>query len=134
MILDYIEKEAEFSPLMRIYGSDTEQLINLRVKLDEMIAQRLPIKLTQLFDIVSRDILDVECQISIKDIGMEKIADRKFRWSLTEDSWSIVSELIESVLESDRPCFQWVAGEEARFGLDLSVISVLILNKADGTW
>jgi hypothetical protein len=73
--------------------------------------------------------------VSALDEGVSQSTPSDFRWGLTRETWDLAAGLAEPFAITPRTdTFQWLAGGEAQYGLNVGSIAVLISYSADGRW
>lgn len=137
MRIEYLDEGAVDCPLIRIYSAEPQsffQLVRLFRELYCGMVQHIAVHEIPGFEAVGGCTLTVA--VGQRDEGVHRRdSGQDFEWVLTPSSWETVADLIEPFsTPRDIHIHQWLAGKEARFGLDDSEISVLISNSKDGRW
>jgi hypothetical protein len=136
MRIDVIEQGAAECPLIRIFGRDESGILELRDAIrslrvgtvDKVAIHELPAyqagSTTSLFASVAK-----------VDAGVRKLNSLGYAWTVTPKTWAIVEDLIDGVLPlTEKDVHQWLAGGEARYGLEESAIAVLLSVSEKGVW
>src|SRR5262245_51700855 len=121
MKIEYIKDGTSDSPLIRIYGADPKgfsRLTYLFRSLFHCDVSHAAIQELPGFEVVGNCTLTAI--IGKQDKGVQRHgSEQDFTWILTPSSWETVADLTEPFRESQDIHFhQWLAGKEARFGLD----------------
>lgn len=139
MKMEYIQDGSSDCPLIRIFGTEPQgfsQLVRLFRELSSDTVLHVAVHKLPDFETVGGCTLTVA--VGQRDEGVRQLGSgQDFEWVLTPSRWETVADLTEPFSISkprDSHIHQWLAGKEARFGLDDSEISVLISNSKDGRW
>ena len=137
MDLDFLEEGSRDCPLIRIYGTDYDDHCRLTRAIADIAAgtvQRLPIQ--ELPGFGADPNFELILRTAAKDEGVSRHGQSlHFVWALTPGKWRIVEGLARPLADFEiEGCYQWLAGPEARYGLDVGSVSVLLSNSHDGHW
>ncbi len=136
MKIEFLEEGSADCPLIRIYGTDPAEfssLLNAVKELASAEGKNCSVHELPGFHTVSNYTLSIIS--SSKDKGVRRISGTSFVWVLTPAKWLLVAGLIEPFALSPRDeTYQWLSGNEARHGLNLASISVLLSCSRDGHW
>jgi hypothetical protein len=137
MKMEYLHTGSDDCPLIRIYGTDTVEFATLRDALVRLA--RGEVRATNLNELAifgRNDTLSLKCALSGRNEGVARVGRAcDFDWQLTRESWEIVSGLVDPfTTASDFPCYQWLTGREAAYGLDVGTIGVLLSFSITGEW
>ena len=136
MEIEFLGKDSEDCPLIRIYGTDTAHFSSLH---DEVLSLAQAAKRECLVNRIPGFYPVSGCTLAMfssHDEGVQQMGrELKFSWTLSPIKWSIVAGLIEPFRYGpSEGTYQWLSGREARYGLDLPSISVLLSYSDDGRW
>jgi hypothetical protein len=137
MNVEFLEEGAEDCPLIRIYGTNSAEfaaLGNLAAQLGS--GQTSSYSISDLPGFRVLDGLKLTLVSSTENEGIRRHSiGTDFLWSLAPPAWRIVAGLTEPfVQDSCAGMFQWLTGHEARYGLDVGDISVLLIASQNGVW
>ena len=137
MNLDFLEEGSPDCPLIRIYGTDHDdhrRLIRAIAALAAGTVERLPIQ--ELPGFGADPNFELILSIAANDEGVSRHGQSlHFIWALTSAKWHIVEGLARPLADCESAgAYQWLAGPEARYGLDVGSASVLLSNTHDGHW
>lgn len=137
MQIDYLKAGATDCPLIRIYGrnaSTIKEFHHILIALCGGTVTAVDIHRLAGFQMNG-------CLLSLvagaADQGVRQIsAKHEFVWTLTPARWCTVAGFVEPFTIADPPIqiHQWLAGKEARKGLERSEIAVVLSNSDDGSW
>lgn len=136
MRVEYLHSGSPDCPLIRIFGTE-------RAEFDELLAivralaegQCLAVDLLNRPNFVGAEVDSFKLERARTSGGVMREDRREFRWRNTATDWTLVAGFLEPFSHSARTgAFQWLAGPEAREGLEQSSISVLLSNSNVGTW
>jgi hypothetical protein len=134
--VEYLENGSPDCPLIRIYGTDKAEFSALRDVSRQLAGGKgtaLSVNDTPGFYSVGG--CELEMVSSSRDAGVKQVGKARFIWELTPSSWSVVAGLIEPFTRDlTGEGHQWLSGKEARYGLAIGVIAVLISNSPQGRW
>ena len=137
MQLEFLETGAADCPLLRIYGTGAAGFRSLHFAVRQLAAQDgATCALDQLPEVHAVAGCALMMIASSVNAGVCRTgATSSFEWRLKPAKWSVVAGLIEPFARGlNGGTHQWLAGKEARFGLDLGTVAVLISNSDDGRW
>jgi hypothetical protein len=135
MKIEYLADGSADCPLIRIYGDDPIPVQGLHSAIlrlalgrgDTVVVQKLPG-----FQPVHR------CALVLSTGAQEGIVqstEGEFFWSLQSARWTLVAGLVEPFcVPAPAHSHQWLCGKEARYGLDVCRIGVVLTNNPDGSW
>ena len=137
MKIEFLEDGSDDCPLIRVYGTDPAEFSSFHGTAQHLAQMESGSSLLQEltgFRGVSG------CTLTLlsgaRDIGVSRIGTSlNFEWTLTSGKWLLVAGLIEPFLIMRREgAHQWLCGREARYGLDIGGIAILIVNSRSGIW
>lgn len=137
MRIEYLHEGSPNCPLLRFYGNDLQDFSILRQRFKELGSGALPhVGIHDLPGFQAIRGCTLTAKVGQKNEGVSQVGPgQDFEWVLTRDSWETVRELTEPFLELRKAhLHQWLAGKDARFGLEDSRISILLSNSEDGRW
>jgi hypothetical protein len=137
MKIEYLAEGSKDCPLIRIYGGDASAFNTLKgavLGLSRGAAIRVALDEALGFDRVNDCCLTLA--VGPRDEGVcLSSPPAHFLWTLTRQKWHTVAGYIEPFTRQvDNTAYQWLCGREAREGLDVSDIGVLISRSAIGQW
>jgi hypothetical protein len=135
--IEFIERGAEQCPFIRIFGRDVEAIETLRDSARGLAAGALnDVAIHALPRYQSVGAVTFVARVSERDIGITRHQlSHSFEWSLSGDGWTLVKGLIDGLLPlKPRDAYQWLAGGEARYGLEESEIGLLLSASHSGAW
>jgi hypothetical protein len=135
--IDFLEEGSEDCPLIRLYGVEASQFAILHeaiLSLATGAQEECPLHEVPGFRALSG--CKLKLLLSSADAGIRRIGrNLDFEWRLTPTRWFVVAGLVEPFAQRvDQGSSQWLSGKEARHGLDLGDISVLLSCSVDGRW
>jgi hypothetical protein len=137
MKIEFLEGGSPDCPLVRIYGTERAGFAAFH-ELVRLVARGTgggcsTIELADL-TAISDCVLDLE--ISPTDMGVRRGQEhQRFFWMMTPKAWSIVAGLVHPFAKESVPgTHQWLCGPEARYGLEVGSISILLSCSNDGSW
>lgn len=137
MQLEFLATGSINCPLIRIYGTDPAGFRSLQLTVQQLaIQESITCALHELPEIRAVAGCGLTMIASSANAGIRRIgAASRFEWELVPAKWSVVAGLIEPFARGlTNEAHQWLAGKEARFGLDVGTVSVLVSNSDDGRW
>jgi len=136
MKLDYIGDGEREIALLRIFGSAKESWIALSLLLEKLISgQMSEVALHKQSDVIDEHTCGLTIRVADIDRGIvPPSTPLQFELRLTKESLTTARELIDSLATSNDAGYQWLCGEEARFGLPTSHIGLLISTDKSGRW
>lgn len=136
MKIEYLKEGSADCPLIRIYDFNANAIgVLYRLIIGLCDSKRKLIELTEI-----EGIYQIGCSLSlavgVDDKGVKSTSSpTTFMWTLAPETWCTVAGLIEPFrVPSEGEVHQWLAGYEARYGLEDSHIGVVLTNSADGRW
>jgi len=127
--------ELDEDPLIRLYATQQQAFATLHREVKRLASGTLPFcRLHEhaAFE-MSGDLYLV--LMAGEDRGAHRLDDQKFSWELTPARWSLVAGLIEPFAHNPREgTFQWLAGPDASYGLNIGDTAVLLSCSAQGRW
>src|SRR5215475_9925952 len=125
MHIEFLEEGAEDCPLIRIFGTRPQEFADLLHVFSKLSGGLREVEVHKIPGVQS------DCSLraisASEDKGVERVAGNDFVWSLTPAKWLVVEGLTEPFTESSLSgAHQWLSGPEARFGLNISNISVVL--------
>jgi len=135
MNVEFLGDAFEGEPLVRIYGTaNVEFSFFHREILKLSNASALSCSIDKIPGFCSVAGCGLTAVSSSQDLGVEqREGNLSFVWALTPARWSIAAGLIEPFLHNGGG-HQWLAGSEARYGLEVGSILILISHSKDGCW
>lgn len=130
--IDYLKEGAPDCPLIRIYGSKEpiSELLGSVQELCERAAASVAVHDLPGFRASDCSLL---FRAGDRDEGIFQIGPEEFSWTLTPSAWCKIARVIEPFAEPlPGHSHQWLAGNEARWGLGDSQIALLL--STDGRW
>jgi hypothetical protein len=135
MQVDYVD-DTNDGPIIRFYGTKSDEfraLLNSTLALASGALMRLPI--SSALGLNFSGSIEVYLVCEQMNRGVIDNGDNTFDWILESGRWSDVAAFIEPLCQEDRgERYQWVTGAEARRGLDIGNISVLVSHSEYGNW
>ena len=137
MKIEYLPKGSMDCPLIRIYYSETSAIRCFHRLIAKFCNGEL--KSAALHELPGFQLNDcLLClTVGVEDQGVQQISSAPaFTWVLTPARWCRIAELIEpfTTAAPNIHIHQWLAGREARQGLERSPIAVVLSNSDDGRW
>ena len=135
MQIDFLEEGSEDCPLIRLYGVEPSQFATLHEAILRLVTGAQEECL--LHDVPGfRALCKLKLISASSDAGVRRIGQNPdFAWRLTPALWFVVAGLVEPFAQRvDQGSYQWLSGKEARHGLELGDISVLLSCSVDGSW
>ena len=134
--IEFLETGSADCPLVRIYGTEADEFAALLDVLRNVATAED--KSTTLHDLPRFNAVS-GCQLRIaassQDIGVRQGVGMDFGWTMTPPKWLLVAGLVEPFASSPKIGeFQWLAGPEARYGLNIGTIGVLLSFSKNGRW
>lgn len=137
MQIEFLETGSPDCPLIRLYGVERKYFTALHDEILRLAADsegRCPVHEIPGFQAHS------DCRLTL--ISSSKNEDVRrlgpgldFAWRLSPANWSVVGGLLEPFCtDFSEGRYQWLAGGQARHGLDRPGISVLLSCSSDGHW
>jgi hypothetical protein len=137
MNIDFLNDGAPECPMIRIYGSDTRQFLELFDSISELArGTNDDACLDDLdgFTSEGRCVVTLSTTEDVDSVGVFG-SNERLVWRLTRDMWGVVAGLIKPFSTGSVGIrHQWLMGREARYGLEASNISVLLTNSENGHW
>jgi hypothetical protein len=137
MNIDLIERGAPQTPFLRIFGREEVDISLLRDAVSRLHKQIVrEVSIHELPGFQSRGGIAIRAFVGDADHGVSRWQlSREFRWILTTDTWGIVEGLVEGLLPVNAEnTHQWLAGGEARYGLESSSVGMLLSVSDEGSW
>jgi hypothetical protein len=140
MRLEFIAAGSHDTPLIRLYGTDVEPLLELSREV-ERLSRRVP-ETVEVHRIAGITAID-NCRLTLESVHKRprslvvKKADRlDFVGRATCEAWITVHWLIAPFLRPEPPSgrYQWLLGGDARGVLSPSSIALLVSTYPDGRW
>jgi hypothetical protein len=134
--IEFLDSGSSFCPLIRLFGKD-DAIYKLRDEIQKLSGGGLSqVCLQDIPGFTSINIVRLCASVGVNDCGViTGVESGCFEWVLSRESWRIVEELIESLINSkSHPCHQWLAGGDARWGLEVSNIGLVISTSNFGEW
>lgn len=135
--MEYLEEGSDDCPLIRIYGTEAAGYSSLRHEIHCLSEEaERTCRLHQLPGVLAFSNCTLTMSSSTNDEGVRQVGRGfDFTWRLSPAKWFIVAGLIEPFAgKIPLGVFQWLSGNEARHGLDMGKISVLISYSRTGSW
>jgi hypothetical protein len=134
--IEYLHEGSSDCPLIRIYGDDVAAVAELHRAIGQLAdgtARKVAAHELPGFQGVGGCTLTLAAEA--EDQGILVLGLRQFRWVLANSSWSKVAGFVEPFAKKmEHHGHQWLCGREARQGLHVCHISVLISSSIDGHW
>jgi hypothetical protein len=133
--LDFLEEGSPDCPLIRIYGRDQDDYRRLVRAIASIAAGTVKrVSVPELPGFRADPNFELTLTARAMDQGVSRFhQSQHFVWALTSPKWHIVEGLAKPLGDRDSAnAYQWLAGPEARYGLDVGPISVLL--SKDGRW
>jgi hypothetical protein len=137
MKIEFIEGGTDQGPLIRIFGRDVLALKRLLEAIRDLRSgMHSHVSIHQLPGYQSLGSCALDAVLKNDDQGVVREGrSQQFRWILSSDSWNIVEGLIEGLISyENEPGHQWLAGVEARYGLEISDIGLVLSTNETGEW
>ena len=137
MNMEFLKDGSEGCPLIRIFGTDRDEFSSLHRVI--MLLASGEVKACRADEINGLPIIG-DCVLTLTASAQDEGVSREghtsnFIWKLTPKKWSVVAGFIEPFLSDPRlGSFQWLAGKEARHGLDVGAIAILLSHSNNGQW
>jgi hypothetical protein len=140
MRLEFLASRSRDAPLIRLYGTDVEPLLELSREV-ERLSSRVSesVEVHRIAGITAVD----ECRLTLESVHKRPsslVAQRNkgldFVGQATCEDWIRVHCLIEPFLRPEPPRgrFQWLLGGDARGPISASSIAFLLSTYPDGQW
>lgn len=136
MQIDFLEEGSADCPLIRLYGVEASQFAILHETILRLASSAQ--KECSLHEVPGFHALSCRLKLisSSSNAGVQRVGQNLvFEWSLTPAQWFVVAGLVEPFAQRvEQGRYQWLSGKEARHGLDLGDISMLLSCSTDGSW
>ena len=124
MKIEYLKNGSPDCPLVRIYGENKEEWIQLKSSFSQLTqGHTSEVSIHHLKGFVSIDRCEVTAELGQRDIGITETDNNKFRCILTNDTWDNIEYLLTPFCNGKKG-FQWLD--------ETSNISLLI--STSGMW
>ena len=137
MNIRFIEEGTEDAPLFVIYGTKSAEFeVFQRAALDLATGAAKSVSLNELPSFNAVDGCSLAITVGSRDRGVERQpGTAHFVWTLTPGKWKTVSGFVEPFVRSAEPNrHQWLGGIEARLGLDVGPIALVLSCNETPTW
>jgi hypothetical protein len=135
--IDFLEEGSEDCPLIRLYGVEPGQFATLHATILRLATgAREECSLHEVPGLCALSGSRLKLISSSADEGVRRIGqDLDFEWRLRQAQWFSVAGLVEPFAQGGiSGSYQWLSGKQARHGLDLGEISILLTCSVDGRW
>ena len=137
MNIEFLESGSTDCPLVRIYGTKAAEFASLH-SLVGLAARGVggSCSTLEVSELAASSVV-LELEIATSEIGVRRASDdkNKFFWMLTPERRTVVAGLIQPfVTEARHDTHQWICGPNARYGLEVGSISILLSCSIDGSW
>jgi len=134
--IEFLQTGSQDCPLIRLFGTDSSEFQALHDALAQLASgAMITCELTKVPGIGAISDCRLVLDVSARDEGVSQSTPTDFRWGLTSESWGLAAGLAEPFATTPRTdTFQWLAGGEAQYGLNVGNIAVLISCSVDGRW
>lgn len=137
MRLEFLEDGSPDCPLIRIYGTVPGEFAALHrevLRLASGAATQL--SLNRLTGFVGVNGCELTMISSSRDIGVRRSKDAStFEWLLTPAMWDIASDFTGTFARDlNVGRYNWLAGRQSYFGIDVGKIAVLLSASEHGEW
>jgi hypothetical protein len=135
MDVEFLATGSPDCPLIRIFGADTGDHLRLQAGFEQLArGQTNSLLVTEIPGFVGRFGCKLELLVSSRLEGVRQADCQSFVWALPRKKWMTVAEFAAAVADGPPGVFQWLAGSEARNGLENSGIAVLLSKSVSGHW
>jgi hypothetical protein len=135
--IEFLEEGSSDCPLIRLYGTDPLGFSVLLHALQELsTAKGGTFSTSDLVGFRATPEFALTLTSYSKDQGVRRVdLSQKFVWTLTPVKWSVVEGLVKPfTLDPQYGTYQWLSGREARYGLDIGSVGVVLSCSNDGRW
>lgn len=136
MIVEYLDTGSGDCPLIRIFGTSKRSFRSLfEIAKQLSRGEKVAADILQLPDFIGIGVTHFVLKRSKRLANVHLTGAGGFTWASPPPEWSSIAQLIEPFAQEPRMgAFQWLAGPEARHGLDATDIGIVLSFSPDGQW
>jgi hypothetical protein len=136
MQLKYVGSSPSETPIICIYDCGQQDLSELRERIHRLSkGETKVVRVDELAGKGARSAVALRAVATDFSEGVSRLTGSlQFEWSLCKSDWELVDGLLDGLIGSPVGSYQWLAGTEARYGLEISPIDLVVTTADRAEW